>query len=130
MPSLSVKRNHPTDLLVGSSIFCHSPVTRGSAATVEFAAATNIKSAAIASFTECTANALLHRPKNQVSRIDDPERVARQCGDFWTAVYPYPLRSVEVNPCKFRGLAGQSGIAWRPQPQCGGSALSVPVNLP
>jgi hypothetical protein len=83
-----VKRNQPTDLLVGSSIFCHSPVTKGSAATVEFAAATNIKSAAIASFTDCTANALLHRRKNQVPRIDDPEMVARQCGDFWTAVYP------------------------------------------
>src|SRR5580692_697450 len=118
MPSLSVKRNQPTDLLVGSSIFCHSPVTRGSAATVEFAAATNIKNAAIVSFTDCTANALLHRRKNQVPRIDDPEMVARQCGDFWTAVSPTPVRSAAVNSCKFRGLEGQPGIvSWR-QPQC------------
>ncbi len=44
--------------------------------------------------------------------------VARQCGDFWTAVYPGSFRSVEVNSCKFRGLEGQSGVAWRWQPQC------------
>jgi hypothetical protein len=78
---------------------------------VEFAAATNIKSAAIASFTDCTANALLHRRKNQVPRIDDPEMVARQCGDFWTAVYPTPVRYAKIKSFKFRGLDGQPGIA-------------------
>src|SRR5580704_8199072 len=130
MPSLSVKRNQPTDLLVGSSIFCHSPVTKGSATAVEFAAATNIKSAAIASFTDCTANALLHRRrrKNQVPRIDDPEMVARQCGDFWTVIYPGPPRAVEANPCKFRPLAGNRGLRAAGNPNAG-FAVSQPFEL-
>jgi hypothetical protein len=34
---------------------------------VEFAAATNIKSAANASFADCTANALLHSPSSKES---------------------------------------------------------------
>src|SRR5580704_7816371 len=123
MPSLSVKRNQPTDLLVGSSIFCHSPVTKGSATAVEFAAATNIKCAAIARFTDCTANALLHRRKNQVPRIDDPEMVARQCGDFWTAVYPTPVRSAEINPCKFRLLAGNRGLRVAANPNAGSAVV-------
>jgi hypothetical protein len=123
-----VKRNQPTDLLVGSSIFCHSPVTIGSAATAEFAAATNIKSPANASFADCTANALLHRRKNQVPRIDDPEMVARQCGDFWTVIYRGPPPAVEANPCKFRLLAGNRGLraAGNLMP---GTPLSNRVNL-
>jgi hypothetical protein len=70
-----------------------------------------------------------HRRKNQVPRIDGAEMVARQCGDFWTTVYPGSFRSVEVNSCNFRYLSEQSGIAWRRQPAMAGSALSVSMNL-
>jgi hypothetical protein len=51
-----------------------------------------------------------HRRKNQVPRIDGPEMVPRQCGDFWTVIYPGPPRAVEANPCKFRLLAGNRGL--------------------
>jgi hypothetical protein len=64
-----------------------------------------------------------HRRKNQVPRIDGAQMVARQCGDFWTIVYPAPVRFVEINSCKFRGLDRQPGIAGRWQPQRGGSAF-------
>ena len=36
--------------------------------------------------------------------------VPRQCGDFWTVIYPGPPRAVEANPCKFRLLAGNWGL--------------------
>jgi hypothetical protein len=36
--------------------------------------------------------------------------VPRQCGDFWTVIYPGPPRAVEANPCKFRLLAGNRGL--------------------
>ena len=54
-----------------------------------------------------------HRRKNQVPRIDGAEMVARQCGDFWTTFGPASIDLVKINSCKFRGLAGQRGIACR-----------------
>ena len=39
--------------------------------------------------------------------------VARQCGDFWTTFGPASIDLVKGNSCKFRGLAGQRGIACR-----------------
>ena len=69
-----------------------------------------------------------HRRRNQVPRIDDPEMVARQCGDFWTAVYPQPVRSGEVNPCKFRLLAGNRGLRVAANPNAG-SAVIQPCEL-
>jgi hypothetical protein len=60
-----------------------------------------------------------HRRKNQVPRIDGPEIVARQCGDFWTVIYPGPPRAVEANPCKFRLLAGNRGLRAAANPNAG-----------
>jgi hypothetical protein len=52
-----------------------------------------------------------HRRKNQVPRIDGPEMVAGQCGDFWTVIYPGLPRAVEANPRKFSLLADNRGFA-------------------
>jgi hypothetical protein len=52
-----------------------------------------------------------HRRKNQVPRIDGPEMVARQCGDFWTALSPTSARLAGGNYCRFRGLGWQTAIA-------------------
>jgi hypothetical protein len=60
-----------------------------------------------------------HRRKNQIARIDGPETVARQCGDFWTVIYPGPVRPVEAIPCKFRALAGQPRIVGGRQANAG-----------
>src|SRR5277367_5565586 len=64
-----------------------------------------------------------HRRKNQVSRIDGPETVARHCGDFWTVIYPGPARAVEANPCKFRLLAGNRGLRAVATPNAGSAAI-------
>jgi hypothetical protein len=69
-----------------------------------------------------------HRRKNQIARIDGLETVARQCGDFWTVVYPAPARPVEANPCKFRALAGQPRIVGGRQPNAG-FVVSQPCEL-
>jgi hypothetical protein len=69
-----------------------------------------------------------HRRKNQVPRIDGPEIVARQCGDFWTVIYPGPARAVEANPCKFRLLAGNRGLRAAASPNAG-SAVIRPCEL-
>jgi hypothetical protein len=53
--------------------------------------------------------------------------VARQCGDFWTIIYPISIRPFAANSCKFRDLAWQPGIAGRRQIAMPGSASLAEV---
>jgi hypothetical protein len=58
-----------------------------------------------------------HCRKNHEARIDGPETVAGQCGDFWTLPVPSCGPFVEMKPCKFRALAGLWGTGHRAKTQ-------------